>query len=129
MTIPARMKRYQNTTLRMPKHIYERARHAVSRSGESSFNEFVVEAIEEKLERLTEAQIDAAFAQMGNDDEYKRDSLEMARQFERSDWEALNLAGAEPMPDPRTATVGKRRAPQARMEVGRNVRSSKARSG
>lgn len=91
--MPAAQKtRYQNTTVRLPKQVYERAKTAIVRSQASSFNEFVVQAIEEKVRRLTEAEIDAAFARMADDPDYQRDSIALARAFERSDWEALEPA-------------------------------------
>ena len=82
-------KRYQNTTVRLPRQVYERAKTVVLRSHVSSFNEFVVQAIEEKVHRLTEAEIDAAFAQMAHDADYQRTSVEMAGEFAKSDWETL----------------------------------------
>jgi hypothetical protein len=82
-------KRYQNTTVRMPRHVYERAKTVAIQSEASSFNEFVVQAIEEKVQRLTEAEIDAAFAEMANDTDYQRSSVALAREFEKSDWEAF----------------------------------------
>ncbi len=85
----AAAKRYQNTTVRLPRHVYERAKTVALQSQASSFNEFVVQAIEEKVRRLREAEIDAAFAQMANDDEYQCSSIALAREFEKSDWEAL----------------------------------------
>jgi hypothetical protein len=85
----AAKKRYQNTTVRMPKHVYERAKTAISRSQASSFNEFVVQAIEEKVRRMTEAEIDAAFAGMARDSDYQRESIAMANEFEKSDWESF----------------------------------------
>ncbi len=86
----AHKKQYQSTTLRLPKKVYEKAKTVVSRSeGASSFNEFVVQAIEEKVGRLAEAEIDAAFAQMARDPNYQRDSITLAKEFEQSDWEAL----------------------------------------
>jgi hypothetical protein len=81
--------RYQNTTLRLPRHIYDRAKIVVVRSEASSFNEFVIQAIEEKVQRLSEAEIDAAFAQMALDPDYQRSSIEIAEEFEKSDWEAF----------------------------------------
>src|SRR6266478_2180531 len=88
MSLAAR-KQYQNTTVRLPRQVYERAKTVVVRSEASSFNEFVVQAIEEKLRRLTEAEIDAAFAQMAHDPDYQRASVALAREFEKSDWEAF----------------------------------------
>jgi hypothetical protein len=91
-------KQYQNTTVRVPKHVYEQAKNVVRRSEMSSFNEFVVQAIEEKVRRLTEAEIDAAFAQMAQDEDYQRSSVVMAQEFAKSDWEAFDSAhtGATP---------------------------------
>lgn len=85
----ARRKEYQNTTVRLPKRVYELARTAVEKSeAVSSFNDFVVQAIEQKLQQLTEAEIDAAFGQMAGDPDYQRDSVALAKAFEKSDWEA-----------------------------------------
>jgi Arc/MetJ-type ribon-helix-helix transcriptional regulator len=94
----AAKKQYQNTTVRVPRHIYEQARSAIERGQASSFNEFIVQAIEEKVRRLTEAEIDAAFSQMASDTDYQRDAVAMATEFEKSDWEALQAryeAGAQ----------------------------------
>jgi hypothetical protein len=85
----AAKKRYQNTTVRVPRHVYEQAKTVIDRSQGSSFNEFVVQAIEEKVHRLTEAEIDAAFAQMAHDPDYQRDSIVISGEFEKSDWEAF----------------------------------------
>ena len=38
---------YQNTTVRLPRHVYERAKTVVLRSQASSFNEFVVQTSED----------------------------------------------------------------------------------
>ena len=88
MSFAAR-KQYQNTTVRLPRQVYERAKTVVVKSEASSFNEFVVQAIEEKVRRLTEAEIDAAFAQMAHDSNYQRSSIALAGEFAKSDWEAL----------------------------------------
>ena len=85
----AAKKQYQNTTVRVPRHVYEQARTVIERGQASSFNEFVVQAIAEKVHRLTEAEIDAAFSQMASDSDYQRNAIAMATEFEKSDWEAL----------------------------------------
>ena len=82
-------KEYQNTTVRVPRHVYEQAKTVIGRSLGTSFNEFVVQAIQEKVRRLTEAEIDAAFAQMAQDPDYQRESVAMTKEFEKSDWEAF----------------------------------------
>jgi L-lactate utilization protein LutC len=90
----AAKKRYQNTTVRVPRYIYEQAKTVISRSQSSSFNEFVVEAIQEKVCRLTEAEIDAAFAQMAQDPDYQSASIAMAEEFKKGDWEAFQSTEA-----------------------------------
>ena len=95
-SMPITPRKYRNTTLRMPTYIYERARQAAGQSEVSSFNEFVVQAIEEKVQRLTESEIDAAFTQMATDLDYQREATTLAREFERSDWEALKVSERGP---------------------------------
>jgi len=107
MSLAAR-KQYQNTTVRLPRHVYERAKTVVVQSQASSFNEFVVQAIEEKVRRLTEAEIDAAFAQMARDTDYQRNSIALANEFAKSDWEALESGAAYEQPKTRTSKTRSR---------------------
>ena len=95
-------KRYQSTTVRLPRLVYERAKKVLRRAQVSSFNEFVVQAIEEKMKRLSEAEIDAAFAQMAHDPVYQRDATALTREFEHSDWQAYTSAGAHEHTNVRT---------------------------
>jgi hypothetical protein len=104
----ATKKQYQNTTVRLPRHVYERAKIVVVRSQASSFNEFVVQAIEEKVRRLTEAEIDAAFAQMAHDADYQRDSIGLASEFDRSDWEAFESGARHEQRKTRTSKARSR---------------------
>jgi|HubBroStandDraft_2_1064218.scaffolds.fasta_scaffold424165_2 hypothetical protein len=89
MSLAAR-REYQNTTVRLPRQMYEHVKKVVIQSQAASLNEFVVQAIEEKMRRVTEAEIDAAFAQMAGDIDYQRAAIELTREFEKSDWEALD---------------------------------------
>lgn len=97
MSLAAR-KQYQNTTVRLPRQVYERAKTVVIRSQASSFNEFVVQAIEEKVRRLTEAEIDAAFAHMAHDADYQHTSIALASEFAKSDWEAFESGAKHEQP-------------------------------
>ena len=86
---------YQTTTIRLPKDLYEQARTAVKEAGAaSSMNDFLVAAVEEKLQQLREEEIDAAFAEMAHDPEYQNSAIEMVKSFERSDWEAYQVSEA-----------------------------------
>jgi hypothetical protein len=85
----ARRKQYQNTTVRLPRGVYDQTKTAIKKSvAAASFNDFVVQAIKEKLHKLTESEIDAAFASMASDPDYQRDSIALAKEFSHSDAEA-----------------------------------------
>src|SRR5260370_41446769 len=101
--MPVAAKKYQNTTVRLPRQVYERAKTVVVQSQASSFNEFVIQAIEEKMRRLTESEIDDAFAQMARDSDYQRGSIALANEFEKSDWEAFAAGATHEHPNTRTA--------------------------
>jgi hypothetical protein len=87
---------FQTTTIRLPKGVYEQAKAVVKRGSAeaSSINDFLVEAVQEKLRLLREKEIDAAFAGMADDSEYRRSAVEMAQSFEKSDWEAYQVSEA-----------------------------------
>lgn len=85
-------KKYQSTTVRIPSPIYERAKAVVEkREYASSLNELMVDALEQKLTELDEAQIDAAFAQMADDPDYQRDAVALTHEFAHSDWDAFQV--------------------------------------
>ena len=42
---------------------------------------------------MTEAELDACFAEMANDADYQADAIALAAEFELSDWEAFQCAG------------------------------------
>ena len=54
--------------------------------------------------RLTDAEIDAAFFEMANDEEYLLEAIELTRSFENSDWEAHKNSGDENPAPSRAAT-------------------------
>jgi hypothetical protein len=86
---------FQTTTVRLPKQLYEQARTAVKEAGAASgINDFLIEALQEKLRQLREQEIDRAFAQMGQDEGYQNESVALTRSFARSDWEAYRVANA-----------------------------------
>ena len=85
----------QTTTVRLPRDLYEQARTAAKKTGTaSSLNDFLIEAVEEKLRQLREQEIDLAFAAMGKDEDYQREAIALTRSFEKSDWEAYQVANA-----------------------------------
>jgi len=70
--------------------VYERAKTVMVKSPGLEFQCFVVQAIEEKVRRLTEAEIDEAFAQNGARCRLPAQLGTLAREFASSDWEAFD---------------------------------------
>lgn len=83
--------------VRMPAPLYRHAKQAVDEEIEeiSSVNEFIVRAIQEKLKRINEAKIDAAFSGMGADAKYLRTTGNISREFAGSDWQAFKASAGK----------------------------------
>lgn len=98
----------QTTTVRLPRDLYEQARTAAKKTGvTSSLNDFLIEAVEEKLRQIREQEIDQAFAEMGKDEEYQKEAIALTQSFEKSDWEAYKVANASALTNERS---GKKRS-------------------
>ena len=81
------------TSLRLPKPVYDQAKRLVAQrpSGIDSFNDLVVAALRSFLGKARRRQIDLAFRGMAEDADFQREAQLIAKEFEQSDWEALEL--------------------------------------
>ncbi len=84
----------QTTTVRLPRWLYDEARKAVEdrRTDATSLNELLVNSLNATLKKLTREEIDADFASMRNDAQYRRESDNLAEQFATNDAETLKSA-------------------------------------
>ena len=84
------------TTLRLPKPLYEQAKMFVSQGATAAetINDFIIAAIQAYTKVLQRRSIDAAFECMAEDPSYQKQSQLIAEEFTESDWEALD-AGVE----------------------------------
>src|SRR5271170_6216916 len=80
------------TTLRLPKQLYERIKSHVQRDQTVSVNEFIVNALAAYVRAVERKAIDDAFLGMADDKQYQREALIIAAQFAESDAEALELS-------------------------------------
>ena len=78
-------------TVDLPKALVEKADALVRGGAARSRNRLIAQAVEAYLKQLEEAWIDAQFAEMEHDERYRKLSLEIFQEFERSDWEALQV--------------------------------------
>jgi hypothetical protein len=84
----------QTTTVRLPKRLYDAARKAVEngKTEATSLNELLVNSLDTALKQLKREQIDAEFAAMRNDAQYRRESDNLTEQFAGNDAETLRSA-------------------------------------
>ena len=80
-------------TVRLPRPLYEQAKGIVeSRAAHvDSLNDLVIAAILSYLETIKRKQIDLAFRGMAEDTDFQKESQLIVSEFERSDWDALEL--------------------------------------
>lgn len=77
------------TTLALPEELLAATDEIVRRGKARSRNEFISTALRHELANRRRAEIDAAFAAMGDDEEERAEARAIAREFEEADWEAL----------------------------------------
>jgi hypothetical protein len=84
----------QITTVRLPRRLYEEARAVVEKrsTNASSLNELVIDSLNNRLDQLRRASIDAEFVGMKNDAQYHRESSEIAEQFSSNDGDTIRRA-------------------------------------
>jgi len=78
-------------TVDLPGELVKSADTAVERGAARSRNQLITQAIDVYLKSLEEAEIDARFKAMSDDEAYQKLSLRLTQELERSDWEALQL--------------------------------------
>jgi hypothetical protein len=86
-----RAARKMQTTLRLPRQLYERAKLFVESEKMGSVNDFIVNALSAYVRAMERKAIDDAFAGMATDKQYQREALRIAEEFAASDAEALEL--------------------------------------
>ncbi|MGH2532745.1 MAG: CopG family transcriptional regulator [Thermomicrobiales bacterium] len=79
------------TTLTLPTKLLEQVDDTVCAGKIRGRNAFVAEAIRRELAAQEEAEIDAAFALMAEDEEYLAESDRINEEFAIADWEAFQL--------------------------------------
>ncbi len=82
------------TTIRLPRLLYEQAKAAVEKGyiSADTMNDFFVAAIQAYLKMLRRKRIDAAFGPMAEDADYQKEVQTIAEEFAESDRESLEVA-------------------------------------
>ncbi len=79
------------TTLRLPRQLYERAKLFVDRGSQSSVNDLIVNALTAYVRALERKTIDDSFRPMATDKQYLREARGLAEQFAASDAETIEI--------------------------------------
>ena len=93
--MPAASRKIRTTTVRLPSRLYDEARIVVEKGATNarSLNDLLVTSLSEKLKHLRRERIDAEFAQMRHDTQYRRESEVIEQQFHSNDLETLKPFG------------------------------------
>ena len=83
------------TTIALPQELLGAVDRAVGEGKARTRNEFVAAALQHELEALERAAIDAAFAEMAFDSDYRREAEQVTEEFASADWEALRSGERE----------------------------------
>lgn len=82
-------------TLYVPTRLVEAADQRVKQGKAKNRNDFIVMALRRELKALEEADIDADFAEMADDEEYQAEADVLEKEFAQASWEAFQSAEAE----------------------------------
>lgn len=83
--------RLRRTTVALPSDLLDAADGAVRRGLARSRGELLGRALRRELTAQRRAVIDAEFAAMADDPDYRSEALRVAEEFAISDWEALRI--------------------------------------
>lgn len=79
------------TTISLPDNLVREIDLSIETGNIKSRNQFIVEALQDKLKQLKDADIDAQFALMAEDSDYIEETLKIESEFTNADAEALEI--------------------------------------
>lgn len=79
------------TTITIPDSLANQVDQLVTTGETKSRNQFIIEALEDKVRQIRDIQLDAEFAEMATDTEYQQEALEIEQKFAIADYEALKI--------------------------------------
>lgn len=75
------------TTITIPDTLASQVDSLIQSGNIKSRNQFIVEALEDKIKQIKEIQLDSEFAQMATDEDYQKEALEIEEDFAFADAE------------------------------------------
>lgn len=80
------------TTLRLPRGLYEKIKLLATRRNTDSINDFILDAVASYVRAMERKAIDDSFLGMASDKVYQRETRRIMQEFAQSDAETLPLA-------------------------------------
>lgn len=80
------------TTLRLPRGLYEKIKLLATRRNAGSMNDFILDALASYVRAMERKAIDDSFLGMASDKDYQRETRRIMQEFAHSDAETLPLA-------------------------------------
>lgn len=77
------------TTITIPDSLATKVDQLVNTGDIKSRNQFILEALEDKVKQIRDIQIDTEFASMATDQDYQQEALEIEQEFAIADQEVL----------------------------------------
>src|ERR1700687_3131295 len=81
------------TTLRLPRQLYERAKQFVDGGNKRSVNDLIVNALTAYVSAMERRAMDDAFRPMAKDKQYEREALRLAEKLSAREAETLDTRG------------------------------------
>jgi metal-responsive CopG/Arc/MetJ family transcriptional regulator len=78
------------TTVAVPETLLEAVDRAVQGGKAKSRNELIANALRHELAAFERSEIDAAFHQMAEDQDFHEEARKVSKEFAESDWEAFH---------------------------------------
>ena len=79
------------TTITIPDDLAKQVDSLIAEGNLKSRNQFIVEALADKVKQIRDIQLDTEFAQMATDKEYQQEAMEIEREFEFADAEVSGI--------------------------------------
>lgn len=79
------------TTITISESLVQQVDKLISQGEIKTRNQFIVEALEDKVRQIRDLQLDEEFVGMADDMEYQQEALEIEQKFTSSDYEVIKI--------------------------------------
>lgn len=85
------MSQLTNMTFELPTELLKEYEPFINSGKVQDINNLIIQALQQELKRLKQAEIDTELKEMIDDPDYQQEVLKMENEFAHASWEALQL--------------------------------------